>query len=58
MITEKFKNYFEFERPDNTLMSYLGVGIEYFIFPLVLIIALLGSLEITKNKEKTKKEEF
>lgn len=48
---EQFKEYFEFERPDNSLMSYFGVGIEYFIFPLVLIVALLGSIKLKDKKE-------
>ena len=47
----EFKSYFEFERPDDTLESYFGVGVEYFIFPLVLITALFGSLELKSNKE-------
>jgi hypothetical protein len=47
---KEFKSYFEFERPDNTLMSYLGVGIEYLIFPLVFVVALLDSLEIEEKK--------
>ena len=47
---QEFKSYFEFERPDNTLISYFGLGIEYFIFPLVLIVALFGSVTINLMK--------
>jgi hypothetical protein len=51
---EEFLSYFEFKRPDNSLMSYVGLFAEYLISPLVLIIALLSSIKIGNNKRSKK----